>query len=85
MNLDMTFASHSPQKSATELNAVLTVGGGQRTGRTFTLNGTTRTPWVPDAVPTETVSLSDLPESDWNTLWQTLWSDALLSNLKVGE
>ena len=85
LNLDMTFASHSPQKSATELNAVLTVGGGQRTGRTFTLNGTTRTPWVPDAVPSETVSLSDLPESDWNTLWQTLWSDALLSNLKIGE
>ena len=85
LNLDMTFASHSPQKSATELNAVLTVGGGQRTGRTFTLNGTTRTPWVPDAVPSETVSLSDLPESDWNALWQTLWSDALLSNLKVGE
>ena len=47
----MTFASRSPQKAATELNAVLTVGGGQRTGRTFTLNGTTRTPWVPEAVP----------------------------------
>ena len=66
LNLDMTFASHSPQKSATELNAVLTVGGGQRTGRTFTLNGTTRTPWVPEAVPAGAVSLSDLPESDWN-------------------
>ena len=66
LNLDMTFASHSPQKSATELNAVLAVGGGQRTGRTFTLNGTTRTPWVPEAVPAGAVSLSDLPESDWN-------------------
>ena len=75
----MTFASHSPQKSATELNAVLTVGGGQRTGRTFTLNGTTRTPWVPEAVPAEAVSLSDLPESDWNELIQKALSGSLFA------
>ena len=77
LNLDMTFASRSPQKAATELNAVLTVGGGQQTGRTFTLNGTTRTPWVPEAVLAGTVSLSDLPESDWNALVQQMLSDSL--------
>ena len=77
LNLDMTFASRSPQKAATELNAVLTVGGGQQTGRTFTLNGTTRTPWVPEAVPAGAVSLSDLPESDWTALVQQMLSDSL--------
>ena len=47
------------------------------TGRTFTLNGTTRTPWVPEAVPAGAVSLSDLPESDWNALVQQMLSDSL--------
>lgn len=81
LQLDLFLASKTPQKAATEVSAVLKTGGGQRQERTCTLNGKTRTPWAPVAVPEQTVSLSALTQEEGNALLQKALTHRLFSRL----